>query len=304
MDGAFPRYLMPSTPYLNHKKQQMSDNFLIGSPLPQQQHYQQHHYNRHSMDESPNVAIMKYSTSSNSSSSSSSSRQSYSPPIRTASSTPQRVPRKPVSNNPASTSKRASPPQHYSSSPQQQKPLYSQQQQHRYKNYHAADTIHPNRMRTYSQVGPMKPPAATIISSPSPSMSTTTSTSNNVDKYVRLRRHSQGSSLLTSSSSTIKSSMTDSTLSSSAASTTSRITSSKTFWYPRDKDFEPFEPLKRGLSKKIRGLLQPHKTQIEQESATNNAQHLQDCQKSLKRSKTPDFIHHEQNPFRILRLVA
>lgn len=227
MDGAFPHH-------------------SISTPFIKQHHAQVYHY-RNSMDESN---VMKYSISS--SSSSNSSRQSYSPPI---SSTPQRVPRKPVSNNPHNEWKTLSPA--LSSSPAS-----------RQRNYHAADTIHPNRMKIH-QVSPIIKPVQmdSIISSSSPLPST-------AEKYIRTRRHSQGSSLL----------------------------SKPTFWYPRvdNKDNEPLQPLKRGLSKKIRGLLQPHRAQIEQ--GASKQQYEKDFQDSLRRSRTPD-INYDQNPFHILRLV-
>lgn len=315
MDGAFPHYystsnstMSPSYNINHHKQQQPLDTSLLFTSSGQLQQPMYIHYNggRNSVDESllNSQAIMKYSTSSNgSSSSSNSSRQSssYSPPNRTASSTPQRVPRKPVSNNPVVASTFSSSPKPLQPSQHQQKHQQQKQQHRNSRNYHAADTVHPNRMRTYSQVGPTKPAttmaASTIIPSPSPSLSTitasSTSSASSKDRYVRTRRHSQGSSLVSAN--------TKSSLSDTSSIVTISTTSSKTFWYPRDRDFEPLEPLKRGLSKKIRGLLQPHKTQIEQESACNNAQYMLDCQKSLKRSKTPNFINHEQNPFRILR---
>ncbi|KAI8063956.1 hypothetical protein BDF21DRAFT_123878 [Thamnidium elegans] len=227
MDGAFPRY---------------------STPLIKQQHY------RNSLDE-PNM--MRYSSSS---SSSNSSRQSYSPPS-TASSTPQRVPRKPVSNNPMLKS---SSKNEWKTSPNT--PIVRQ------KNYHLADTIHPSK----SQVSPavMKPTAgSSIISSSSPLPSSSSSTEN----YMRARRHSQGSNLLG-----LKQEL------------------KPTFWYPRldNKESEPLQPLKRGLSKKIRGLLKPHRMQIEQ-GASNNQHSIKDCQDSLKRPCTPD-LDIEQNPFHIL----
>lgn len=258
MDGAFPRY-STSTPFSKELA---------------------YHGNYHF---DPNI-MMKYSSSCSSSSggSTTSSRQSYSPPT---SSTPQRVPRKPVSNNPAvlkssphnynewKTSSPKPPPPPLLSTPQQQRTttLHSP-----HNKYHAADTVHPNRMRTYSQVTPLNKPVKTI---PSPSVES---------NYVRTRRHSQGSSLVNT---TNKKQVVE-------------IKESKTttFWYPRStdsKEFESLEPLKRGLSKKIRGLLQPHRTQIEQ--GASNEQHVRDCQESLKKSRTPN-MNHEQNPFRVLRL--
>ncbi|CAO3607370.1 unnamed protein product [Mucor hiemalis] len=243
MDGAFPRY-STSTPFLKE----------LGYHGNQLYHYDSN--------------AMKYSSSS-SSSSTTSSRQSYSPPTST---TPQRVPRKPVSNNPALKS---SPHNNEwkTSSPKppptpQRTALHSP-----HNKYHAADTVHPNRMRTYSQVTPLNKPIKSIPSPP---------VNHNSESYVRTRRHSQGSSLVNN------------------PNKKQVVESKTTFWYPRstdNKEFESLEPLKRGLSKKIRGLLQPHRTQIEQ--GASNEQHVRDCQESLKRSRTP-IMNHEQNPFRVL----
>lgn len=143
MDGAFPRY-STSTPFIKSYPH-MSDGY----------NGQVYHY-RNSMED-PN--LMKYMGSSNSSTTSSStttnsSRQSsYSPPTT---STPQRVHRKPVSNNPAVRSSphnewKTSSPKPISQTPQSlhQKNNVSAMKA---KNYHAADTVHPNRIRTYSQV--------------------------------------------------------------------------------------------------------------------------------------------------------
>lgn len=215
----------------------------------------------HYRNSSDEPNLMRYSSSS---SSSNSSRQSYSPPTTT---TTQRVPRKPVSNNPMLKS---SPKNDWKTSPYT--PIAHQ------KNYHQADTIHPSKSRVSPvAAAAMKPTAGTsIISSSSP----LPSSSSNTENYLRARRHSQGSSLLG-----LKQEL------------------KPTFWYPRidNKESEPLQPLKRGLSKKIRGLLQPHRMQIEQ-GASNNQQSVKDCQESLKRPCTPD-LDIEQNPFHILRLV-
>ncbi|KAI7873470.1 uncharacterized protein EV154DRAFT_473389 [Mucor mucedo] len=70
-----------------------------------------------------------------------------------------------------------------------------------------------------------------------------------------------------------------------------------TFWYPRVEAEPPLlEPLKRGLSKKIRGLLQPNRAQIEQ--GGTQQQYEQDCQEALHRCRTPNDIG--ANPFQLL----
>ena len=266
MHGAFPRY-STSTPYGK------TNLYLSEGYAP--------HY-RNSMDDS---SVHKYSSSSGSSSgSSTSSQKSYSPP--TVTSTPQRVHRKPVSNNPAivNTShdwKIASPSPKPPPQPIPLKSILASKN----KNYHAANSIHPNRIKTNNSplVKPTKS-SSTTMSTSSPSPFTLNPSTNNKEAYVRTRRHSQGSSLVPAKKEPTPEPKTS-------------------FWYPRveNKDFEALEPLKRGLSKKIRGLLQPHRTQIEQ--GADNKQHVQDCQESLERSRTPVTMNIEQNPFRILRLV-
>ncbi|RCH83562.1 cytokinesis protein 3, partial [Rhizopus stolonifer] len=70
------------------------------------------------------------------------------------------------------------------------------------------------------------------------------------------------------------------------------------FWYPRTG--KENEPLKRSISKKIRELLQPHRTQLEEAS---KFQHEADSKMNLCRSKTPQ-LGYEHNPFRILRYTS
>lgn len=177
------------------------------------------------------------------SSNSGSDTSSQSPPL-------QRVHRKPVSNNPAI---RSSPhtSEWKTSSPHNEWKTSSPSQ----RNYHAADTVYPNRMRV-----PTTTTQSLSSSSPLPSPA---------EKHVRTRRHSQG-------------------------------LAKPTFWNPRIDTEPPLKPLKRGLSKKIRGLLQPNRAHIEEGGSTQ--QNEQDCQASLQRCRTPDF-EQEQNPFHMLRLV-
>ncbi|PHZ11104.1 uncharacterized protein RHIMIDRAFT_244952 [Rhizopus microsporus ATCC 52813] len=78
---------------------------------------------------------------------------------------------------------------------------------------------------------------------------------------------------------------------------TSARTLTPTFWYPRTG--RENEPLKRNITKKIRGLLQPHRTQLEEASSE---QHKQDYQISLRRSSTPEPQHdRDSTPFHMLR---
>jgi len=280
MNGVFPRPSV-STPYATKKKNVPLDH--------------QYYSNRNSID-----IALNYSSSS--SSSSSGSRHAYSPPPSANTPMQQRIQRKPVVNNPML---RSSPNENLVSwkvaSP---KPVTrSNHPQHLNKNYAAADTVHPNRIRTYSQVAPVKQPTKSIPSSPA--------ILSNKEKRVRTRRHSQGSYLVSSSAAIkplnplqdddLKSTSTMATNTTLSTMTPSQGTKSTSFWYPRtEQHTEPLEPLKRGLSKKIRGLLQPHRTQIEQ--GASNEQHIIDCQESLKRCQTPVF-DDDENPFRILRLV-
>ncbi|KAI8637079.1 hypothetical protein BD408DRAFT_68494 [Parasitella parasitica] len=254
---------------------------------------------------------LNYSSSSSSSSSGSGSRNGYSPPLPTTD-TPvqQRIQRKPVVSNPMVRScpnekplawKMASP------SPAARTNLK--------KNYAAADTVHPSRIRNNTQIAPVKQPAKSIPSSPA--------ILSNKEKRARTRRHSQGSHLASSNATTAKpfytsyddqlksttslatstaiNTTTTTTTTATATTTTSSVTKSNTFWHPRsERPSEPLKPLKRGLSKKIRGLLQPHRMQIEQ--GASNEQHTIDCQESLKRCQTP-VLDDDENPFRILRLV-
>lgn len=281
MNGVFPQHSF-STPYT--KKKVSIDT---------------HRYsNRNSIDEQHGISL-NYSSSS--SSSSSGSRHTYSPPLSTNTPMQPRVPRKPVVNNPMLRScPNEKPPSWKTASP---KPASRVTHQHHLtKNYAAADTIHPNRIRTYSQVAPIKQTTKSIPSSPA--------ILSNKEKRVRTRRHSQGSYLV-SSSAAIKSfnesqdddlnSTSTITTDTTLSTTTSSGTKSTSFWYPRTEHHsEPLEPLKRGLSKKIRGLLQPHRTKIEE--GASNEQYIIDCQESLKRCQTP-VLDDDENPFRILRLV-
>jgi hypothetical protein len=214
-----------------------------------------------------------------------SSRLVHSPPLKP--NTPQRVPRKPVVHNPML---KGSP--HELPLKRSPRPFN--------KNYAAADTIHPNRVRTCSQVTPIRTPST------SPAILSKT------EKRIQTRRHSQGSHITqnendddrSSSNSSTKSNTASSKSTTATRSTASSISSSgsnkstTTFWYPRtESQTEPLQPLKRGLSKKLRGLLQPHRTQIE-EGATKE-QHIQDCQTSLQRCQSPSLSNND-NPFRIL----
>lgn len=284
MNGVFPRHSV-STPYTTRKKKVPVDHQYYG--------------NSNSID-----IALNYSSSS--SSSSSGSRHAYSPPLSTNTPMQQRIQRKPVVNNPMlRSSPNENPVSWKVASPKPASTTRSNHPQHLNKNYAAADTVHPNRIRTYSQMAPIKQPIKSIPSSPA--------ILSNKEKRVRTRRHSQGSYLV-SSSATIKpfhplqdddlkstSSITTGITLSTTTTTTSQVTRSTSFWYPRtEQHTEPLEPLKRGLSKKIKGLLQPHRTQIEQ--GASNEQHIIDCQESLKRCQTP-VLDDDENPFRILRLV-
>lgn len=283
MNGVFPQQSF-STPYITKKNKVPIDI---------------HHYNnKNSIDEHHGISL-NYSSSS--SSSSSGSRHAYSPPLSTNTPMQQRVPRKPVVNNPMLRSCPNEKPIGWKiASP---KPATRINHQHHLaKNYAAADTVHPNRIRTYSQVAPIKQTTKSIPSSPA--------ILSNKEKRVRTRRHSQGSYLVSGSAAIkpfnesqdddLKSTSTITT-GTTLSTTTSSGTKSTSFWYPRTEHHsEPLEPLKRGLSKKIRGLLQPHRTQIEE--GASNEQHIIDCQESLKRCQTP-VLDDDENPFRILRLV-
>lgn len=78
---------------------------------------------------------------------------------------------------------------------------------------------------------------------------------------------------------------------------TSARTLTPTFWYPRTG--RENEPLKRNITKKIRGLLQPHRIQLEEASSEQNKQNYQI---SLRRSSTPELQHdRDSNPFHMLR---
>jgi hypothetical protein len=277
MDGAFPM----STPYVKKP-------FNI--------------YSRSVEDQ----ITLNYSSSS----STPSSRHTCSPPSKP--NTPQRVPRKPVVNNPMLIGSPYELPLKQLKSPQ---PRPSTKQYK--KNYAAADTVHPNRMRTYSQVTPIK---SNILTPSSPAILS------NSEKHIRTRRHSQGSHIISnhvpkilplsiannendddqstttsgsSSSSSNKSIATSSCNKSTASSIDSNKSATTTFWYPRtESQTEPLQPLKRGLSKKLRGLLQPHRAQIE-DGATKE-QHIKDCQASLQRCQSPIPSNNDNNPFHVL----
>ncbi|KAL0139189.1 hypothetical protein V8B55DRAFT_1521722 [Mucor lusitanicus] len=283
MNGVFPRHSV-STPYTTNKKKVPVDH--------------QYYSNRNSID-----IALNYSSSS--SSSSSGSRHAYSPPLSTDTPMQQRIQRKPVVNNPMLRSSPNKTPVSWKvASPKPASTTTARSHHPQHLNKIMQLLI---RIRTYSQVAPIKQqPTKSIPSSPA--------ILSNKEKRVRTRRHSQGSYLV-SSSAAIKpfhplqdddlkstSSITTGTNLSTATTTTTTSqqgTKSTSFWYPRtEQHTEPLEPLKRGLSKKIRGLLQPHRTQIEQ--GASNEQHIIDCQESLKRCQTP-VLDDGENPFRILR---
>ncbi|KAI9269817.1 hypothetical protein BY458DRAFT_184750 [Sporodiniella umbellata] len=70
------------------------------------------------------------------------------------------------------------------------------------------------------------------------------------------------------------------------------------FWYPRTG--KENEPLKRNIGKKLRGLLQPQRAQLEEASRW---QHEADSKISLCRSQTPEPENCQLNPFQTLRLT-
>lgn len=283
-------------------------------------------YSRNPIEEQRNIHL-NYSRSA----STSNSWHTCSPPVK--SNTPQRVPRKPVVHNPVLKGPSHELPLKKWKSPPSPK--------HYNKNYAAADTVHPNRMRTYSQVTPIK--SNILVHSTSPAILS------NSERRIRTRRHSQGSHIISSyapknmpftaennendddQSTTIRSSSSSSNSSSSNGSSKLTITatsvgsnsqstttfntssgkstlssisssgsnkSTTTFWYPRtESQTEPLQPLKRGLSKKLRGLLQPHRTQIE--DSTAKEQHAKDSQASLQRCQSPT-LSYSDNPLSVL----
>ncbi|CEP15458.1 hypothetical protein [Parasitella parasitica] len=238
---------------------------------------------------------MSLNYSSSSSSSSSDSRNGYSPPLPTDTPMQQRIQRKPVVSNPMVRSYPDEKPLVWKMVP----PAPAVRTNLK-KNYAAADTVHPNRIRNSTQIAPGKQPAKLI-----PSSSAILSSK---EKRSRTRCQSQGSNLASSNAAAatpfytahddeLKSTATLAT-STIISTATSNVTKSSSFWYPRTEHrSEPLKPLKRGLSKKIRGLLQPHRMQIEQ--GASNEQHIIDCQESLKRCQTP-VLDDDENPFRIL----
>jgi hypothetical protein len=172
------------------------------------------------------------------------------------------------------------------------------------KDYSAADTIHPNRICTYNQVKPSQEKASQptrphslqpqstqprhhpqkhksssvplVASSVTPAVEvpppqklkqSASAIPGAMDQVVvRIRKYSQGSSI------------------------------TPNFWYPRaDRDIT--EPVKQALTKKIRGLLQPHRIQIEGASKDVNQK---DIEASIARPKTPTQKTMD-NPFNALR---
>ncbi|KAI7900297.1 uncharacterized protein BX663DRAFT_518198 [Cokeromyces recurvatus] len=59
------------------------------------------------------------------------------------------------------------------------------------------------------------------------------------------------------------------------------------------------KPLKRGLSKKLRELLQPQRTLIE-EGGASKEYYMKACQKSLKRCQSPIIDEEDKSPFQVL----
>ncbi|OBZ87396.1 hypothetical protein A0J61_04554 [Choanephora cucurbitarum] len=131
---------------------------------------------------------------------------------------------------------------------------------------------------------------------------------NSVDYSVRSRRHSCSATYHINYTTLKQTSNNDSesiasskenTLSISSALSTPSSKRTTNFWYPRtESQTEPLEPLKRGLSKKLRGLLQPHRTQIEE--GGSKEQYYQDFISSLKRCQTPESADDDCSPLEIL----
>ncbi|KAI9472238.1 MAG: hypothetical protein EXX96DRAFT_622413 [Benjaminiella poitrasii] len=75
-------------------------------------------------------------------------------------------------------------------------------------------------------------------------------------------------------------------------------TKSPNFWYPRAESQtseQRLEPLKRGLSKKLRELLQPQRTLIQEGASKEH--YVEAFQESLKRCQSPILEEEDNNPF-------
>ncbi|KAI8365539.1 hypothetical protein BD560DRAFT_401828 [Blakeslea trispora] len=252
----------------------------------------------HSINRQSSI-FMRHSQSSNTSCSRSTD---LSPPLIPfhPSSTPvqPRIHRKPVASNPVYTLYQEKPTKQITSSPPSVNPNLSKM----IALEQALIQLPPSVDSQYVQdiTDTREPDPSMLYSKMAPAVS--------IDNSIRSRRHSCSATynisyitnlkqVLSDDSQSITSSKED-TLSNSSTLSTPNSKRTTNFWYPRtESQTEPLEPLKRGLSKKLRGLLQPHRTQLEERGSKE--QYHQDFLSSLERCQTPNSAY-DDSPFEVL----